>query len=75
MSTGIELLRGTVKWWRDDKGYGFITQEDGTEIFVHYTGIVGQPGYRTLSTGDRVEYFVGENEKGPCAEGVMVVRR
>ena len=61
---------GTVKWFNDQKGFGFITPEDGSkDCFVHFSAIVGT-GFRSLSEGDRVEFDVVQGEKGPAAENV-----
>ncbi len=59
---------GTVKWFNEEKGYGFIEQEDGRDLFVHYKEIRGK-----LKAGDRVNYVLGEGKKGPCATQVKVV--
>lgn len=62
--------RGTVKWFNADKGFGFITPEDGTkDCFVHYSAIQGD-GYRSLNEGDSVEFDVVDGQKGPAAENV-----
>lgn len=68
----IQLPTGTVKWFNGDKGYGFIEREDGEDVFVHFSAIVGT-GYRTLNEGDRVEFEVVEEAKGPRAENVNIV--
>ena len=60
---------GTVKWFNQDKGYGFIDRDAGGDIFVHYSAIVGD-GFRTLNEGERVEFTVGEGRKGPAAQDV-----
>ena len=60
---------GTVKWFNDQKGYGFIDQDEGGDIFVHYSAITGS-GFRSLSEGDRVEFAVEEGRKGPAAANV-----
>jgi len=61
---------GTVKWFNDSKGYGFITPEGGgNDCFVHYSAIVGD-GFRTLVEGERVEFEVVAGQKGPAAENV-----
>ncbi len=57
------MHRGKVKWFNETKGYGFIEQEDGPDVFVHYTAIVGE-GFRTLNEGDEVEFEMKEGEKG-----------
>ncbi len=59
----MEKLTGTVKWFDSKKGYGFITADNGQDVFVHYTGISGE-GFRTLEEGERVSFNVTESEKG-----------
>jgi CspA family cold shock protein len=54
---------GTVKWFNGAKGYGFITREEGADVFVHYNAIEGE-GYRTLDEGDQVQFEIGEGPKG-----------
>jgi len=67
------MARGTVKWFSETKGYGFITLDDGSgDCFVHHTGIVGE-GFKTLNEGDAVEFDVVEGQKGPAAENVRRV--
>ena len=61
---------GTVKWFNNDKGYGFIKRETGEDVFVHHTAIVNQSGYRTLNEGERVEFDVKQGPKGLQAENV-----
>lgn len=63
---------GTVKWFNSQKGYGFIQQDDGPDVFVHYRAIVGD-GYKKLEEGQRVEFNVTQGQKGPQAEEVKVV--
>ncbi len=63
------MAQGTVKWFDSKKGYGFIEQDTGGDIFVHHTGIM-QDGFRTLREGQRVEFEVGQGRKGPCALNV-----
>ncbi len=63
---------GTVKWFNNAKGYGFILREQGDDIFVHYTGIRGE-GYRTLHEGQKVEFSVIEGKQGLQAQDVTVV--
>ncbi|MBD3306907.1 cold-shock protein [candidate division KSB3 bacterium] len=65
------MAQGIVKWFNDQKGYGFIEQENGEDLFVHYSSIVGQQGFRSLSEGDRVTFEVGEGQKGPAAINVQ----
>lgn len=62
-------MLGKVKWFNSRKGYGFITKDDGGDIFVHYSAINGE-GFRSLREGDRVEFEVAEGEKGPQAANV-----
>jgi CspA family cold shock protein len=62
---------GTVKWFNDQKGFGFITPEDGSQdCFVHHSAIQMQ-GFKTLAEGDRVEFDVTQGQKGPAAENVV----
>lgn len=61
---------GTVKWFNEAKGYGFIQQEGGSDIFVHYSAIKGD-GYKTLVEGQRVEFEIAKGEKGPKAINVV----
>lgn len=63
---------GTVKWFNAEKGYGFITQESGEDLFVHYSEIQGN-GYRTLEEGAKVEFEVTEGRKGLQASTVILV--
>ncbi|WP_304156674.1 cold-shock protein [Fusobacterium ulcerans] len=60
------MLKGTVKWFNQEKGFGFLTSEDGADYFVHFTGIVGE-GFRTLEEGQEVTFEVSEGKKGPMA--------
>ncbi|MGB9878001.1 MAG: cold-shock protein [bacterium] len=66
------MPRGHVKWFSDKKGYGFITMENGEDIFVHYTAISGE-GYRTLKQGDEVEFEVVHSKKGLQASKVVKI--
>jgi CspA family cold shock protein len=61
-----------VKWFNNSKGYGFIGQSDGADVFVHYSAITGD-GYRSLQEGDTVEFEIVQGQKGPQAENVMKV--
>jgi cold shock protein len=63
------MAEGTVKWFNDSKGFGFITQDGGADIFVHHTAIQGS-GFKSLSEGDRVEFDVVKGQKGPAAGNV-----
>lgn len=67
-----ERRKGTVKWFNDQKGYGFILQENGADVFVHYSAIVSE-GFRTLAEGQLVEYTLEEGPKGPAAVNVQKV--
>lgn len=68
-----ERKTGTVKWFSDKKGYGFIVPEEGgDDLFVHYSEIEGD-GFRTLEEEDQVEFTVGHGEKGPNAQEVIVI--
>lgn len=66
------MAEGIVKWFNDRKGYGFITQEDGQDLFVHYSHIE-MPGFKTLTEGDRVSFEVEETDRGPQAKNVKKV--
>jgi CspA family cold shock protein len=65
-----ERITGTVKWFNTTKGYGFITREDGPDVFVHYSAIQ-LDGFRNLEEGDRVEFSVEQGSKGPQASNVV----
>ena len=64
------MAEGNVKWFNPRKGYGFITAEDGRDVFIHYASIKGE-GYRTLVEGDPVTFDITEGEKGPRAENLL----
>jgi len=69
---GLEVpyyVQGTVKWFNNSKGYGFIGRDDGPDVFVHYSAISGE-GYRSLQEGDRVEFEIIQGPKGPQAANV-----
>jgi len=66
------MANGVVKWFDDRKGYGFIEQEDGQDVFVHHTGINGA-GFKSLNEGDKVTFEVEQGNKGPSAVDVTVV--
>jgi CspA family cold shock protein len=64
------VMEGKVKWFNNTKGYGFIGRENGPDVFVHYTAIVGE-GYKTLNEGDTVEFAIVQGPKGPQAGNVV----
>ena len=67
------MANGTVKWFNDSKGYGFIEQEDGgPDVFVHHSGI-NAAGFKSLKEGDRVSFDIEQGQKGPAAVNVTVV--
>jgi CspA family cold shock protein len=66
------LAEGIVKWFSEKKGYGFIEQDDGRDVFIHYSSI-NTPGFKTLADGQRVSFDVEENERGPVAKNVTAV--
>jgi CspA family cold shock protein len=63
-------MTGTVKWFNSEKGYGFVTSEEGLDIFVHYTAITGD-GFKSLEEGAKVEFEVVEGDRGPQAANVV----
>lgn len=65
-----ERIIGTVKWFNDQKGYGFLTQAEGQDVFVHHSAIQAE-GFRTLNEGERVEFTIEEGPKGPAAANVV----
>ena len=66
------MANGIVKWFNDQKGYGFIEQEDGPDVFVHHSGI-NATGFKELHEGDRVTFDIEQGPKGPAATNVTVV--
>lgn len=69
----IIMKKGTVKWFNGTKGYGFITTEDGEDVFVHYSALEDSGEFRTLKDGQEVEFKLVEGEKGPQAENVVTL--
>ena len=66
------MLQGTVKWFNNKRGWGFIVKEDGEDIFVHYSAIKGD-GFKTLDEGQRVQFEIEKGDKGPAAANVEPV--
>ena len=66
------MTKGTVKWFNDQKGFGFITDENGKDVFVHFTGL-NMEGFKTLKENQSVEFDVVDGEKGPQAVNVAVL--
>jgi len=64
------MLKGTVKWFNESKGFGFIEQEGGKDVFVHYSAIGGS-GFKTLNEGDKVQFEIVDGPKGPAAANVL----
>lgn len=65
------MTKGTVKWFNAKKGYGYITTEEGNDVFVHFTALEDNGEFRTLNDGQEVEFEVVEGEKGPQAANVV----
>lgn len=65
----MSTTTGTVKWFNEDKGFGFISQENGPDVFAHFRAIVGD-GFKTLAEGQQVEFTVTQGQKGPQAENI-----
>jgi CspA family cold shock protein len=73
MEEQSNMAQGTVKWFNDSKGFGFITQDDGGDIFVHHSAIQSD-GFRSLSEGQKVEFEVVKGPKGPSASNVRKIK-
>ncbi|MGB3366868.1 MAG: cold-shock protein [Acidaminobacteraceae bacterium] len=67
------MMNGTVKWFNPDKGFGFITAENGTDVFAHFSQI-NIDGFKTLDEGQKVTFDVAEGQKGPQAENIDIAR-
>jgi CspA family cold shock protein len=70
--TQVERLKGTVKWFNNAKGYGFLGRDDGPDVFIHYSSITTE-GYKSLQEGDKVEFEIVQGQKGPQAANVTKV--
>jgi len=66
----MSTVTGTVKWFNEAKGFGFIAQEGGPDVFAHYSAIQGS-GFKTLAEGQKVEFTITEGQKGPQAENIV----
>ncbi len=65
-------VNGTVKWFNESKGFGFIEQQSGPDVFVHYSSITSS-GFKTLAEGQKVEFTITQGQKGPQAENIVTV--
>jgi CspA family cold shock protein len=68
----MSATTGTVKWFNDSKGFGFIEQESGPDVFAHYSAIAGD-GHRSLAEGQKVEFTLTQGQKGPQAENIVAI--
>ena len=68
----MSTVTGTVKWFNESKGFGFIEQESGPDVFAHFSNISGS-GFKTLAEGQKVEFVVTQGQKGPQAENIVAV--
>ena len=68
----MSTANGTVKWFNNSKGFGFIQQETGPDVFAHHTAIIGT-GFKSLQEGQKVEFTIGQGQKGPQAENIQVI--
>jgi len=67
-----DKITGTVKWFNENKGFGFIEREGGPDVFAHFSAIQSE-GYKTLAEGQRVEFIVTDGQKGPQAEEIVAI--
>lgn len=67
-----ETVTGTVKWFNETKGFGFIAQDSGADVFAHFSNIKSE-GFKTLAEGQKVEFTIGQGQKGPTAENIIAV--
>ena len=67
-----EIIQGTVKWFNESKGFGFIEREGGPDVFAHFSAIQSS-GFKTLAEGQRVEFTVSDGQKGPQADNIVAV--
>lgn len=72
-NTMSDKKRGTVKWFNESKGFGFIEQESGPDVFAHFSAIISDSSFKTLMEGQQVEFDVIQGQKGPQAENICVV--
>lgn len=75
MREDLQRRHGTVRKWNKKKGYGFISNPDGIDVFVHYSVVPGEEGNRNLMKGDVVEYYEGQRDNGLYAVSILEVRR
>jgi len=68
----MATVTGTVKWFNETKGFGFIEQENGPDVFAHFSAIQGS-GFKTLAEGQKVEFTITQGQKGPQAENIVAV--
>ena len=68
----MSTVKGTVKWFNETKGFGFIAQESGPDVFAHFSAIQGD-GFRTLAEGQKVEFKIVQGQKGPQAENIVAI--
>ncbi len=68
----MERIQGTVKWFNNAKGYGFLGRDGGADVFIHYSAITSE-GYKSLQEGDKVEFEIVQGEKGPQAANVSKI--